>query len=138
MNCMPLAGSFRLRYLILLVACAINVSGAALAQSAGDPVRGATVFKRCAACHSVTTDIHSVGPSLAAVIGRPIASASGYRFSPGLASLKGNWTPENLDQFLASPQQFAKGTRMAFTGLKKPAERADLIAFLQSVAGGSK
>jgi cytochrome c len=55
-----------------------------------------------------------------------------------LASLKGNWTPENLDQFLASPQQFAKGTRMAFTGLKKPAERADLIAFLQSVAGGSK
>jgi len=103
------------------------------AHASGDPVRGATVFKRCIACHSATADTHSVGPSLRAVTNRKIASVPGYKFSPALSALKANWTPQNLDQFLLAPQQYAKGTRMAFSGLKKPNDRADVIAYLQSV-----
>ncbi len=122
-----------LRRIALGAIVAAAVTQAVPADAAGDPVRGANVFKRCSACHSATADTHSVGPSLRTVANRKIASVPGYKFSPALSSLKDSWTPENLDRFLLAPQQYAKGTRMAFTGLKKPEDRADVVAYLQSI-----
>ena len=44
------------------------------------------------------------------------------------------WTYEELNEFLAHPQQTIKGTKMTFAGLPKPQDRADLIAYLRSLS----
>jgi|LADL02.1.fsa_nt_gi cytochrome c len=82
--------SVRRHFLNLGYAVAATVVGGAQADpafAAGDPVRGANVYKRCSACHSVTEDAHSVGPSLRTVANRKMASVSGYKFSPALSGL---------------------------------------------------
>lgn len=88
--------------------------------------------KKCVACHAVDGPKHGAGPSLAGVVGRRSGAAPGFKYSPTLRDLNIVWTPASLDQFLIGPQAYAKGTRMAFSGLRDPQARADLICFLQS------
>ena len=102
------------------------------APAAAPPTAGKTVFARCAACHSVDSARNMSGPSLQGVVNRAPGSAPGFNYSPALKKLGGKWTPERLDAFLASPQKYAPGTRMAFSGLRKPEVRAAVIALLKS------
>ena len=76
---------------------------------------------------------HGVGPSLYGVVGRDIASVDNFGFSGALGGLEGNWTPEALNGFLTKPSSYASGTSMSFAGLKKPQDRADVIAYLDSL-----
>lgn len=102
----------------------------------GDPQRGAEAFQACIACHSVEQGRHLTGPSLADVWQREAGSAEGFlRYSDALLSSGITWDAENLDAFLADPQDVVAGTTMAIPGVDDPAMRADLIAFLASVAG---
>jgi cytochrome c len=68
------------------------------------------------------------------VIGRDIASVEGFAYSEALTGKEGAWDYERLDAFLAQPRNWAKGTKMAFAGLKKPEERADVILYLRSLS----
>lgn len=93
--------------------------------------RGQALAETCAACHYLDQRTHFVGPSLVSVMGRPIGRAPGYDYSPALREQNGNWTPDRLSAFLANPQQFAPGTKMALAGWP-PADVQAIVAYLQS------
>jgi cytochrome c len=102
-------------------------------MASADVAKGAKVFRKCGACHKLEAGDHGVGPSLYGVVGRDIASVDGYGFSGALGGLEGDWTPEALNGFLTKPSSYASGTSMGFSGLKKPEDRADVIAYLDSL-----
>jgi cytochrome c len=97
-----------------------------------DAGKGEKVAKKCTACHSFEAGgANKIGPALYGVIGRGVASHEGFSYSSALAGLGGDWGYKELDGFLANPKQYAPGTKMSFAGLKKPGDRADLIAYLR-------
>lgn len=99
-----------------------------------DAAKGAKVFNKCKACHKVDGS-NGAGPYLDGVVGRAINSAEGFGYSGALAALGDTWTPEALDAFLESPKGTAPGTSMGFAGLGKPADRVNVIAYLESLGG---
>ncbi|PJK30192.1 c-type cytochrome [Minwuia thermotolerans] len=115
-----------------MTAAALGVAllaGPALAD--GDPAKGEKLFKRCAACHAVGEGAkNKLGPHLNGVVGREAGAVEGYRYSPAMQKADVTWTVENLEAYLTKPRDFIKGNRMAFPGLPKAADRADVIAYL--------
>jgi len=101
--------------------------------ASADIEKGASVFKKCQSCHKLAEGENGTGPYLYGVVGRDIASAAGYGFSGTLTELEGDWTAEALDGFLEKPRDYAPGTTMGFAGLKKIEDRANVIAYLDSL-----
>ena len=105
--------------------------GARLAEA--DVAAGEKAAKKCAICHTFDNGGKAkLGPNLWNVVGAPKAGDSDFSYSPVLAGLGGEWTYEDLDAFLEKPKAFAKGTKMAFPGIKSAGQRADVIAFLRA------
>lgn len=99
----------------------------------GDAAAGRVVFNRCSACHAIDGP-NRIGPHLDGVVGRDKASVPDFAYSPALRAMAGQvWTPEALDAFLRNVRGYAPGTKMAFAGIASAQDRADLIAYLQSV-----
>lgn len=94
---------------------------------------GAKVFRKCSACHKVEQGDNATGPYLYGVVGRAIDAAEGFEYSGALEEVAEVWTPENLYAFLEKPSSWAPGTSMGFAGLSKSEERADVIAYLDSL-----
>ncbi|MEM8626800.1 MAG: cytochrome c family protein [Pseudomonadota bacterium] len=100
--------------------------------ASADPEAGAKVFRKCAACHSVNEGgANKVGPALWGVVGRQVAALDGFAYSSALQAHGGAWSHEQLDGFLLKPKDWVPGTSMGYAGLKKPADRANLIAYLR-------
>ncbi|WP_323007324.1 cytochrome c family protein [Pseudorhodobacter sp.] len=98
--------------------------------ASADAAAGEKVFSKCRACHKVDGS-NSTGPHLDGVVDRAKAHVEGFGYSDVLVGMaEESWTPENLDAFLANPKKYAPGTKMSFAGLPKPADRANLIAWL--------
>lgn len=96
-----------------------------------DIARGDKVFRKCAACHKVDdATSHGVGPALWGIVGRDVASLSGFSYSSALAGHGGAWDWEALDAFLTNPKKAVPGTKMSFAGLKKPADRGAVMLWL--------
>ncbi|MFO1127336.1 MAG: cytochrome c family protein [Rhodospirillales bacterium] len=102
--------------------------------AAADPAAGEKVFGKCKACHTVVKGGPAgVGPNLYNVVGGPHAHMEGFAYSAVMAGMHDKkWSYQELDEFLTSPKAYAPGTKMTFAGLKKPEERAAVIAFLRS------
>ncbi|MGB1547087.1 MAG: c-type cytochrome [Alphaproteobacteria bacterium] len=109
---------------------------AGMAEAAmGDLEKGQKVFRKCKVCHTAEKGGgHKAGPNLWNVVGRKKGSAEGFSYSSAMKEADGTWTEADLDAYLASPKQFLPGNRMAFAGVRKPEDRADLIAYLKSLA----
>ncbi|CAA7619410.1 cytochrome c family protein [Magnetospirillum sp. UT-4] len=125
------------RLALALVPLAALYAGTAQAQGPapapappGDAAAGAKVFNQCKACHTVEPGKNRVGPSLHGIVGRPSGKVEGFKYSPAMAGANLTWTPENLDKYLADPKGFIPGNKMAYAGLKKPEDRANVIAYL--------
>lgn len=104
-----------------------------LAQA--DPKTGQKLSSRCKACHSFDQGgANKVGPNLWAVVGRAVGSHEGFSYSGTLADMGGDWDYDKLNAFLESPRDYAPGTKMSFAGLKKPEDRASIIAYLRSLS----
>ena len=124
---------FKLRALGLATAMIVGMSGAALA--AGDADKGAKIYKKCKACHTLDEGgKNKVGPNLWNIVGRGVASIDGFNYSDAMASRGGEWSVTALNEFLANPKAIVPGTKMVFSGVKKDGARANLIAYLQSLS----
>ena len=107
-----------------------------LAMLAGaDLGAGEKLSKKCSACHVFDAGgKNKVGPALWDIVNRPMAAADGYAYSDALAGFGGNWDYLSLNAFLAKPKVYISGTKMNFGGLKKPKDRANLIAWMRARA----
>lgn len=108
---------------------------ASAAQADGDATAGKAVFKKCVACHTIDP-ANRVGPSLGGVVGRPVASVEGFKYSKAMQEFGKDkvWDEAALSEFLAAPRATVKGTSMVFVGLKKPQDIDDLLAYLKDPA----
>lgn len=103
-----------------------------------DPQAGQTVGKKCASCHTFEPGgAARIGPNLAGVVGRKVAGEAGFAYSPALQQHGGTWTADRLNSFLAKPSKEVPGTKMTFAGLPDAKERANLIAYLQTLSPGA-
>ena len=94
---------------------------------------GEQVAKKCVACHNLGEgEPNKIGPHLWDVVGRDKASISDYSYSKALQTKGGKWDYDSLVAFLKHPSKYAPGTKMAFAGLAKPEEIANVIAFLRT------
>lgn len=133
----------------IIEAAEAEAAGAAEAAPAEEPIAvrlasadlaaGQTAEKKCAACHTVDNGgANKVGPNLWSIVNRPIASHEGFAYSGAMKEFSQGgsvvWDYEHLDHFLASPKGLVKGTAMGFAGIKNPTERANLIAYLRTLA----
>lgn len=107
---------------------------------AADVAKGEKIAKACAACHTFTKGGPAgVGPNLYGVVGGPKDHMPGFAYSGALLEVGGNtWTYAELNKFLYKPKAYAKNTKMSYAGLKKPEDRAALIAYLRAQADSPK
>jgi cytochrome c len=108
--------------------------------ASADKAKGEAGFRACAACHVNSKDGSNAGkqgPTLWNVVERPKAAVAGFDYSNTLKAMGGKsekWTFEALDKFIESPRAYVAGTKMSFAGVSNPKARADLVAYLASIA----
>ncbi len=96
---------------------------------------GAQVAKQCGACHNFQEGQGpKVGPDLYDVVGRKIASVPGFNYSAALKAKNGTWTFDALNKWLTDPRNDVPGTAMTFAGLTNEKQRADVIAYLDTLS----
>lgn len=102
-------------------------------MASADVTAGAEVFKKCASCHSIAQGgATSIGPNLWGILGKPHGGVPGFAYSDALKGVAGNWNFDNMNAWLISPRKYAPGTKMSFAGLSNPADRANVIAYVNS------
>ena len=117
--------------LMALLLAAASLLFPSSSRAGGDPAKGANIFKRCVICHTIKAgEPNRVGPNLHGLFEREAGKTPGFGgYSDGLKGAAFSWDDAKLDQWLANPQAFSKGARMAFR-VTSEEERADLIAYL--------
>ena len=99
------------------------------------PEKGASVAKKCLACHDFTKGgPNKVGPNLYGIVNRDRAAHEGFAYSAPMKAKGGKWTVQELNTYLLGPRAMVPGTSMAFAGISKGSERADLIAYLNTLS----
>jgi cytochrome c len=114
-------------------AVALALGGSTVVRAA-DPDKGQALFEQCAACHSLDGSGDYDGPTLKGIIGRKAGSLEDYRYSAAMKRSDVTWDAVTLDKYVADPQAFIPGNRMAFAGMSDKAQRDDLIAYLTVAA----
>jgi cytochrome c len=120
---------------LIIAAIAAAVLFAVPAHAEGDAEKGAKVFAKCKACHENEKGVNKVGPTLKGVVGRKAASIEGYKYSEAMLAKGAEgvvWDEATLAVYLPDPKAFVPKTKMAFAGLKKPEDVADIIAYLKA------
>ncbi len=106
---------------------------------------GKALTRNCTSCHSFEKGgKNAVGPNLWDVLGNKKGNVAGFGYSPGLQAMAakggndGAWGYENLNAFLANPKGYVAGTRMAYAGMRRAEDRANLIVFLRTLSDSPK
>lgn len=120
------------KFLTATITTALVLMGSqAMAQ---DTKRGAMLYKRCATCHTLEEGgAVRQGPNLHGMFGRKAGTSASYdgKYSPAMKNSGIVWTEENVDKYLENPRDFIPKNKMIFVGLKKPEDRANVIAYLK-------
>ncbi|MGB3626344.1 MAG: cytochrome c family protein, partial [Henriciella sp.] len=97
---------------------------------------GRRTFKLCSACHTVTEGGQNlVGPNLHGIFSREVGTLPGFRYSKALEEADFLWTPDHVDAWLSNPKSYLPGNNMSFVGVRKPADRQAVIAYLMLESG---
>lgn len=115
---------------ILLFSLFLTFSSVAVAQ---DATLGKGLFQECAACHSTKPGEVMLGPGLTGVYGRKAGSVEGFRYTNALKKSGVVWDEGALDAYIADPQVAIPGGRMPYSGMAKPEDRKNLIAYLRTL-----
>ncbi|MBC7522688.1 MAG: cytochrome c family protein [Sandarakinorhabdus sp.] len=115
-------------------ASAAPAAAPAAAMPVGTAAAGEKVFNQCKVCHVAEKGVNRVGPSLWGVVGRKASVVPGYTYSAANKKSGLVWDAKTLFVYLEAPQKLVPGTKMSFAGLKKPQDRADVIAYLKTKA----
>ncbi len=108
-------------------------------MASADVAKGQKLSKACAACHSFEKGGPvKTGPNLWNMVGGKKGGKSGFSYSSDMGGMGGSWTYADLNKFLWKPKKFVSGTKMNFIGLKKPEDRAAMIAWLRTLADSPK
>lgn len=107
------------------------VAALAAPYNAANYEAGQRVFAQCRSCHTIGAgEPNRVGPNLHGVFGREIGSLAGFNYSTAVQEANFTWDPAQLENWLANPQSFLPGNRMAFAGVRDETQRRDVIAYL--------
>jgi cytochrome c len=118
----------------IIIAAAILGTSAATGAFAADAAAGAALFKaKCALCHSVVAGQNKIGPSLFGVVGRKSGSVAGFNYSDANKNSGKTWDDATLDVYLTNPKALVPGTKMVFPGLPDAGDRANVIAYLDTL-----
>lgn len=109
----------------------LTVGYAAPVLAAGDAAEGKKVYRKCQACHVVDKEQNRVGPHLVGIFGREAGAVEGFRYSKAMSESGIVWSEETIAAYLRDPRGYIKGNRMAFAGLKKDEDVANVIAYLK-------
>ena len=110
------------------------LAGSATTALAADPAAGEKIFKtQCGICHAVAAGQNRIGPTLFGVVGRPAGSVPGFNYTADHKKLGITWDAATLDKYLTNPRAMVPDTSMVYAGLKDNAERADLVAYLETL-----
>lgn len=110
---------------------AIEVVDKAGTKLTGDPVAGARIFKQCQQCHTLQPGKNLTGPTLHKIIGRTAGTVEKFNYSKANKESGVVWTEQKMFEYLENPRAYIPGTKMIFAGLRKPQDRADVIAYIQ-------
>ncbi len=108
----------------------VVIKDAAGASYTGDAEAGQKKFTVCAVCHSVKQGENKIGPTLFGVVGRKAGTVAGYTYTAANKNSGLTWTAQVLADYLENPKLKIPGTKMAYAGLRKPQDRANVIAYL--------
>jgi cytochrome c len=123
--------TFRMRRAVI---AGLLFAGSATAASAADTAAGQQIFKaQCGICHSVAAGVNGIGPTLLGVVGRSAGSAPGFQYTADHKKLGVTWDAATLDKYLTNPRAMVPDTTMIYAGLKDDADRANLIAYLETL-----
>ncbi|KAB7613394.1 c-type cytochrome [Amylibacter sp. SFDW26] len=101
--------------------------------ASADVAKGKKVFSKCKACHKLDDGANGTGPHLFNIVDREIGKTAGFSYSGGMSGIGGIWDIATLNAFIKKPKELIADTKMSFGGLKKDADRANLIAYLQTI-----
>jgi cytochrome c len=123
--------TYRIRRTVI---AGLLLAGSSTAALAADPAAGEKIFKaQCGICHAVAAGENRIGPTLFGVVGRPAGSVRGFNYTADHKKLGITWDAANLDKYLANPRAMVPDTSMVYAGLKDDTERANLVAYLETL-----
>ncbi len=115
------------------------VASGGVASAAGDAAAGEATFRMCKTCHRIGEDARNfVGPELNGVVGRKAGSVPDYNYSDANKNSGLTWDEATLTKYLRSPREVVPGTKMAFPGLQRDQDVADVIAYLKQFGPDGK
>lgn len=127
----------KLKHTISTCAAVILLTIASGALAAGDPVKGKKLAKKCTACHTLNEGgKNRLGPNLYGIINQPAGKVAGYKYSKAMKESGLVWDPATFTDFIAKPKKVIKRTKMSYAGLKKATQRADLLAYFETLTSG--